>query len=103
MATRQAAIRLSLRSGAFQSEIRKLTGQVRGAGLKMGAALKGPMTAGLGVFYESFNLAFPVWHWTSLEALPPAARTAVMMAIGYIVLIHPMFIALRLAAPPARP
>ena len=56
----------------------------------------GVLLAGLGVFYETLNLLFPVWDWTTLADLPVAVRTAIMMAVGYIVLIHPLFVVLRL-------
>lgn len=57
------------------------------------------VNAALGIFYEALNLMFPVWSWITLAGLPGALSTAIMMAIGYIILVHPMFIALRLLSP----
>jgi len=47
MASRDAAIRVSMRSSAFKSETRSLESHVKGVGRRMGDALKAPMSAGL--------------------------------------------------------
>ena len=54
------------------------------------------VSVGLGVFYEGLNLAFPVWDWVTFEPLPPIVATAIMMSVGYIVLIHPLYVVTRL-------
>jgi hypothetical protein len=73
---------------------------VHGELAPLGAVLAA--SAGLGAFYESLNLAFPVWEWVTLDMLPVAVRAAIMTAIGYIVLVHPLFVATRLLIPPPR-
>jgi hypothetical protein len=56
-------------------------------------------SAGLGAFYEAVNLVFPVWDWVTLDGLPRGARAGLMIAVGYIVLIHPAFVVTRLLIP----
>jgi hypothetical protein len=47
MATRQAAIRLTLNSSSFQAEMRSLTGRAAASGRMMGRAMSAPLSAGL--------------------------------------------------------
>jgi len=47
MATREASIRLTLNSSAFETQMRSLKAGMAGAGRAMGAAMSGPMDAGM--------------------------------------------------------
>ena len=46
MATREAALKVTLKPGAFKAGLRKMTSMTRSAGGKMGSALKGPLKDG---------------------------------------------------------
>ncbi len=69
---------------------RMLRGEFKPLGIILAAS------AGLGVLYECLNLAFPVWEWVTLAGLPAGADIAIMMSVGYIVLIHPLFVVTKL-------
>lgn len=47
MATRDGVVKLTLKPGAFQSGMRRMTSMVKSAGIKMGQALKEPMNKGI--------------------------------------------------------
>lgn len=55
MAVREAAIRVNMKSEGFLSGIRKMESVASSAGKKMGAALGGPMKAGLKSAKDAFN------------------------------------------------
>ncbi len=69
---------------------RMLQGDLRGMGVLF------VTTVVLGALYECLNLLFPVWVWTSLDAVPTWLRLTLMIGGGYVVLIHPLLMAIRL-------
>jgi hypothetical protein len=58
MAQREASIRVTMRRGSFNQQLRGMTSQVSTAGKRMGSALSGPMSAGLSAARKSMGGLF---------------------------------------------
>jgi len=48
------------------------------------------ISVGMGLAYESANLAFPFWTWLPESGLSHAEVEGLIISLGYFVLLHPM-------------
>jgi hypothetical protein len=56
-------------------------------------------SATTGAAYEALNWAFPLWRWHGLEGVANWQVEALVVALGYVVLFHPMTVLSRLVIP----